>query len=113
MHIDERILNDTAILSLRGELLNEEDNGALRQKVTSLIVDGITKIVIDLGRVNRINSQGLSALIAAVNTVRESGGDIRFAQIDRHIHSIFVETKLVQVFRTYETVGRAMASYMH
>lgn len=112
MHLDERIAGDIAIIALKGQLLDDEDDFILRQKVSSLTIDGIRKIIIDLGKVNRINSRGLSALLATVKNVRQRGGDIRFADIDNRIHNIFVETRLVAVFQIYETVGRAMASYL-
>jgi len=113
MHIEERIRGEVAIVSLKGELVDNTDELVFQQKINSLKSDGITKLVVDLGKVNRINSKGLSVLISAVRTIRNAGGDIRFAQIDKHLTDIFVKTKLVQVFSTYESVGRALASYMN
>src|SRR5689334_1968784 len=111
MHIHEQIDGEVVVVTLHGDLLDTGDTVALEQKVTSLRVDGITKIVFDLGKLNRINSKGLGALIGAFKTIRDSGGEIRFADIDHQINNIFVKTKLVQVFNTYETVGRALASF--
>jgi anti-sigma B factor antagonist len=68
-------------------------------------------MVFDLKKVNRINSRGLNALISALKTIRKEGGDIKLAQIDDHLKDVFIQTRLVQVFNTYETVGRAMASF--
>ncbi len=111
MHIQEEIRGDVAVVTLKGDLLDEEDSFPLQQEVASLKVDGVRKVVFDLKHLNRINSKGLGALITAFKIMREAGGDIRFADIDTHINSIFVKTRLVQVFNTYETVGRALASY--
>ena len=113
MHVDEQIKGEVAIVSLKGELLDNADELLLQQKINSLTLDGITKLVFDLGKVHRINSTGLSALISAVKTIRTHGGDIRLAQIDRHLNDILVKTRLVRVFNTYETVGRATASYLN
>ena len=112
MHLDERIDGEVAVVTLRGELLDDADEGILQQEITSLKLDDVRKVVFDLGHVNRINSKGLSALISAVRTMSKAGGEVRFAQIDRQIRDIFVRTRLVQVFDTYETVDRAVASYM-
>lgn len=111
MHIDEKIKGSVAVITVSGELLFEEDDSALQQKVASLRSDGFTQMVFDLKKVNRINSRGLNALISALKTVRKGGGDIKLAQIDDHLKDVFVQTRLVQVFSTYETVGRAMASF--
>jgi len=112
MHVDEKMVGDVAVVSLAGEMLFDDDDFVLQQKISSLRLDGVNKIIIDLKRLNRINSRGLSALLRAVRTMRENGGDIRLAQIDRHLNDLLAQTKLVQVFNTYESVGRAMASYL-
>jgi anti-sigma B factor antagonist len=112
MHLEEKIKGEVAVVTLRGELLDEEDQSMLRQKITSLTADNIRKIVFDLSKLNRINSQGLAALISVVKSVRTKGGDIRIAGLGHNLNNIFTITKLVRVFDTYETPGRALASYM-
>ena len=111
MHVEEQIESGVAVVSLKGDFVGNDDEFELQQKITSLKSDGITKVVVDLGKVNRINSRGLSALISAVKTMRSAGGDVRIARIDRHLNDILGKTRLVQVFDTYETVGRALASF--
>lgn len=113
MHLEEYIRGEVAVVLLKGELLDEDDEMVLQQKIDSLKADDIRKVVLDLGRINRINSQGLSALITAVKSIRAVGGDVRLAQIDKQIQDVFIRTRLVQVFSTYETVARALASYAH
>ncbi len=113
MHLEEQIRGEVAVVLLKGELLDDDDETVLQEEITSLRLDDIRKIVFDLGHVTRVNSKGLSALIAAVKTMRHSGGDVRFAQIDKQIRDVFVRTRLVKVFDTYETVERAMASYIN
>lgn len=111
MHLEEHIRGEIAVISLRGDLLYEEDGSLLEQKIISLTSDNINKIVFDCANLNTINSEGLSALLALAKTVRTKGGDIRIAGLDEHVQNIFAVTKLVRIFDTYETVGRALASY--
>ena len=112
MHLAEHISGEVAVVTLNGELLDEEDENVLDQEIRSLTSDNISKIILDLGKLNRINSQGLAALLSAVKYVRNKGGDIRIASLDEHINSIFAMTRLVRIFDTYETVDRAVASYV-
>jgi len=113
MHLAEHIKGEVAVVSLSGELLDDEDQSILEQKIISLTSDNINKIILDFAKLNRINSQGLAALLAAVKDVRDAGGDIRIAGLDQHLNNIFAITRLVRIFDTYESVGRAMASYAH
>jgi anti-anti-sigma factor len=111
MRVDEKIVGEVAVLTLKGEILDADDDSTFQQKIQSLLVDGVRKVIVDMKKVNRINSRGLSSLITAVKTMQKSKGDIRIAGLDDHINDIFVETRLIQAFPTFETVGRAMASY--
>ncbi len=95
MRVEEKIVGEVAVLTLKGEILDVEDDLTFQQKITSLLVDGVRKVIVDMGRVNRVNSRGLSSLIAAVKTMRKSNGDIRIAGLDRHINDFFMETKLI------------------
>ena len=111
MYISEKVKNGIAVVSLKGDLLDIEDRSVFQRKIQSLATDDINRVVLDLSMVNRINSEGLNTLITAYDTLRKSGGDLRLARIDKSLHDILAITRLVQVFGTYETVERAMASY--
>jgi anti-anti-sigma factor len=112
MQLEEKIRGEVAVLVMNGDLLDEDDALKVHQKITSLMVDGIKKIVFDLQSLHQVNRNGLDTLMKAFQRAREKGAEIRLAQIDRHIDNIFVKTRLVKTFNTYETVGRALASYM-
>lgn len=111
MRIDESIVEDVAVVSIKGDLLDESAHELLQGKVTDLQVDGIRKVVVDLGHVTKVNSRGISTLISAFNLMRKVGGDIRFAELNKHVTNLFVITRLIQSIPTYETVDRALASY--
>jgi len=112
MHLHEVIRGQVAILELRGDLWDENDLLDVQQKVKSLMVDGIKKVIFDLSSLHYINSMGLETLLNVLHRMREAGGDIRFARIDRQLDNVFVQRRLVRDFVTYETVGRALASFM-
>src|SRR5258706_10714100 len=97
MHIEEKIIGEVAVLGLRGALLFDEDDRVLQQKITNLHVDGINKVILNLGKVHRINSLGLSAIVSAARVLQKYGGDIRLAENDPEMHEIFWETRLGQV----------------
>ncbi len=111
MHLTEKIKEDVAIISVKGDLVDEDDDAVMQQKIRSLATDDIRKVVLDLGMVHRINSKGLSILVSSLQILQRFGGDIRLARIDKHISDILAITNLVRVFGTYETVERAFASY--
>lgn len=111
MQIKENVKGDVAVLQLKGNMMDVPDTTKLRESVHSLLDEDFRKIVIDLGGVKWVNSSGLGALISAFSSVRNKGGDLRLANVTEKLESLFVVTQLVKVFKTYETVDRAVASY--
>jgi anti-sigma B factor antagonist len=111
MTIKEKMHGTVAVLSLKGNLMGEPDTENLRDKIYSLLQEGFTKIVVDMKGVRWISSTGLGTLIAALTSVRNKSGDLRLANITEKVESLFAITQLVKVFKTYETVDRAIASY--
>jgi anti-sigma B factor antagonist len=111
MTIKEKMYETVAVLSLKGNLMGEPDTDNLRDKIYSLIQDGFTRIVIDMKGVRWISSSGLGTLIAALTSVRNKSGDLRLANITEKVESLFAITQLVRVFKTYDTVDSAVASF--
>lgn len=111
MNIKEKMEGDVAVVALKGNLMGEPDTTEVRDKIYSLLQDDVKKVVLDLGKVKWINSSGLGSLIAAMTSVKNKGGDMRLANITEKVESVFMITQLIKVFKTYETVDRAVASF--
>lgn len=111
MNIKEKMHGDVAVIALKGNLMGEPDTTDVREKIYGLLQDEVKKVVLDLGKVKWINSSGLGALIAAMTSVKNKGGDLRLANVTEKVESIFMITQLIKVFKTYETVDRAVASF--
>jgi anti-sigma B factor antagonist len=50
-------------------------------------------------------------LISAMTTLRNAGGDLRLANVADRIQSLLVITKLITVFKHFESVEDAAKSY--
>jgi len=111
MNIKEKMQGDVAVVALKGNLMGEPDTTEVREKIYSLLQDDVKKIVLDLGKVKWINSSGLGSLIAAMTSVKNKGGEMRLANITEKVESVFMITQLIKVFKTYETVDRAVGSF--
>ena len=112
MATKEMIKDGVAILALKGKLMGGPDSTALHDRIHSLIADGINQVVIDLSKVKWMNSSGLGALMASLTTLRNAGGDLKLANVTKKIESLLLITKLMYVFETYNSVDRAVASFL-
>ncbi len=111
MRIDEEIREDVAILKMSGALMSGPDVAPFHSHIKKLANDSITNVVVDFSRVKWLGSAMLGVLIASLTTLRNEGGDLRLTGITEKIDSILMVTQLAGIFKTYDTAGRAVASY--
>lgn len=111
MTIKEKMHGDVAVVSLKGNLMGEPDTTDVREKIYSLLQDEVRKIVLDLSKVKWVNSTGLGTLISVMTSVKNKDGDLRLAHVTEKLESLFMITQLIKVFKTYESVDRAVASF--
>ncbi len=111
MRIKEEIKGDVVVLTVNGNLMGGPESQELHEKVKSVLADGLRKIVIDIKGVKWLNSSGLGVLMACLTSVKEAGGQLKLASVAEKVQSILMITKLVDIFETYETADRAVASF--
>ena len=65
MQINERSAGNVSVLALKGELKLGEGQALLKDKINSLIHQGRTNVLVDLGGVTYIDSSGIGELASA------------------------------------------------
>ena len=103
--------HNCVIIQFKGNVMGGPDAVSLNQELHELIEKGKTNIVVDLGKVKFMNSSGLGMLIGALTTMKKAGGDLRIANPTDKIESLLIITKLISLFKHYETLEEAIASY--
>ena len=112
MQLEERMAGDVAVIAVTGDItLNKGGDVALRDKVRSLLQQGKTKLVVDLGNVSFVDSAGLGELVQAYATTKNKGGVLKLARTTKRLKDLLTVTKLVTVFDTYDSEADAVASF--
>lgn len=99
------------IIELRGKIMGGPDANLFRETLKEHLDNNIRKVVVDLGKVDWMNSSGLGILIGGLTSVRNADGEMKLARVTDKIQSLLMITKLVQVFESYDTVEGAIASF--
>src|SRR5215471_14634823 len=89
--------NETAVLSLRGEL-DALSCPELRPVLDSLAEDG-RRVTVDLSELRLIDSSGVGAMVSLYKRVRANGGEVRFVGVTAQPLVIF---KLLRLDRAFE-----------
>ena len=108
-NVDERY--NAVVVTLKGNVMGGPDGQKLHDTLHELKEQGKRNIIADLGKVKFMNSSGLGMMISALTTMRNAGGDLRLANVADRIQSLLVITKLITVFRHFESVDEAVQSY--
>lgn len=111
MKIKEHIDNHVAILNVSGNMMGGPETTALHEYVKGLVKDGINKVVVNLNGVKWMNSSGLGVLMACHSSLQAAGGDLRLSNVTEKVQSLFIITKLIRIFKTFETEERAVSSF--
>lgn len=99
------------VIKFKGNVMGGPDAVSLNEKLHELIEEDKTNIVADLGKVKFMNSSGLGMLIGGLTTMRKAGGDLRLANATDKIESLLVITKLITVFKNFDSLEEAVDSY--
>jgi anti-sigma B factor antagonist len=111
MHIQERPVNDVMILDLQGKLTLGDGDELLRDKVNSLVNQGVKKVVLNLEHVPYIDSAGLGEVVRTYTTVSRQGGSLKLLHLTKRIQDLLAITKLLTVFETFDNEADAVKSF--
>jgi anti-anti-sigma factor len=111
LKIDENVREDVAVLNVSGALMSGPEVSEFHEHIKRLAKDGIVKVVADFSKVKWFGSSMLGVMTASLTTLRNEGGDLRLTGITKKIESILMVTQLASIFRTIDSVDRAVASF--
>ncbi|MBI4549281.1 MAG: STAS domain-containing protein [Ignavibacteriae bacterium] len=100
------------IIDIKGSLIGNEETDSFKEAVADFLEQGIKNLVINLQKVNYVNSSGIGAIISAHTSYAKSGGKVMLAGISNTVQSVLVITKLIDVFDVFDTVDEAVESFV-
>lgn len=112
MKITENRHGRVTVVSLEGNLFGEPDATEFRETINRLKERDEKHVVLDLGGLKAINSTGLGVLVTALTSLRKRSGDMLLARLSEKVHALMMITHLVRVFKIYDTVERAVESFV-
>ena len=112
LELSERLIGDVTVVDVSGKItLGDGGDAMLKDKVRSLLQQGRTKLILNLGDVTYIDSAGLGELVQACATVDKSGGRLKLLNTTKRVKDLLAITKLLTVFETYDSEAEAVTSF--
>ncbi len=113
LFIVEKAINDVLVLDMRGRITLGPETETLREKVKQLVEAGHSRLILDLGEVNYIDSVGLSTLVRSCTWARTQGGDLKLLRLTKRVHDLLQITRLSTAFEIFDTLDEAQRSFEH
>ena len=101
---------EVVVVDVDGQLI-VGNRSELKQKVLDELERGERKVLIDFSRTGYIDSSGLGVLVSISKKMRELGGELRLANLNDDLKTLFELTKLDTLFQIADTRERALQSF--
>ena len=110
MQITEKTIDQATVLTLTGDL-DSFSSAYLKEHIGRLFEQGVYKIVIDLSSVGFVDSAGLGQLVGALKMCFHHGGNLVLVGANEAVTDLLRLTKLDTVFKVFDSVDEAVASF--
>ena len=109
LDVETSTKNGTSIVTLRGEI-DVYTAPRLRQTLIDLVEGGATSIVVDMEKVDFLDSTGLGVLVGGLKRVKDKEGTMKLVATQDRILKIFDITGLSKVFPIFGSLDQALGS---
>ena len=111
LFITEERTENVTILRLSGRFELDDGDVSFRNWIDRLLAEGRVWIMLDVGRVTRIDSAGIGMLVAKFLSARKRGGTIKLLHLTAHSGHLLHITKLNTVFDIFQDETEALRSF--
>ena len=105
-----RTKDGVLVVDCIGRIIFGEESSLLRETVKQAVTEN-TRIILNLGEVNYIDSGGLGTLVALRITAQNAGGTIKLTNLTKRVGDVLQVTKLLTVFDVYNSEAEAIESF--
>ena len=106
-----REVGQITMVDLSGRIALGEGSALLRKTIRDLLEDGNTRIILNLGDINYIDSSGIGELVSGFTAVRSRQGELKLLNLTRKVKDLLQITKLYTVFHVMDDEAAAIASF--
>jgi anti-anti-sigma factor len=110
MEFEVKKNGDATVLKIKERKLDASVSPELKGEFLVLCNRNTKNLIIDLSEVEFCDSSGLSALLIAERKMRENGGIVKLAGLQKKVLSLIRISRLDRAFRIHDTVAKALRS---
>lgn len=109
--IHEEIIDNIVIEIINTDRATIKEAAELKSAIYEKIEKGYNKIIVDLSKVDFIDSTFLGVIVNALKKVTPVGGDLKLIGFKPAVRAMFELTRLFRVFESYAELQDAIKSF--
>jgi len=111
LEISRREKEGITLLDMNGPLTMGEAATSLRETLRGLVAEGRGNVVLNLAKVDYIDSTGLGAMMMCYTALRRESGRLVLLNLNRRHVELLVLTKLSTIFEMFDDEQQAINSF--
>jgi anti-sigma B factor antagonist len=111
MAVSRRQIQSIVVLYPKGSFFGDVETDELQTAILDAAAAGNTRLVLNMGECQALNSTALGVLMRGYANYRGRGGEIKLCGLGKRIKDLFTMTKLIMVFDHHETEDEAIAAF--
>lgn len=112
MKFVQKEVGDVTVIEVHGKMIGGPENSEKFYGLFKrLIEEEKTKVIVNLRKTPWANSQGVGMLIGAHTSMQNAGGELVLAHVVDKINDVLSVTRLLLIFKTFETLDEAIAHF--
>jgi anti-sigma B factor antagonist len=111
LDIHEREREGIDILDLDGRLTVGDEVSKYRETLQKSIDSGRRSIILNLQKVDYVDSTGLGAMVMTYTSLQKAGGKVKLLNLTRRSIELLVMTKLTTIFEVFDDEQNAINSF--
>jgi anti-sigma B factor antagonist len=111
MQAATRELGEITIVDIKGRITIGEGNVMLREIIVGLLEKGKKHVLLNMTDVAHLDSAGIGELVHSHTCVRQQGGQLKLASVNKKVQELLQKTMLLAVFDVHQDETSAVKSF--
>ncbi|MDD3581540.1 MAG: STAS domain-containing protein [Desulfobacca sp.] len=107
MQIEDKKIGDLLVVTPLEKRLDASSSADFKGKIVDWINAGYHRIILDLSKVDFVDSSGLGAIVSCLKTLGGSG-DLMICSVKETVMSLFQLTRMNRVFQIFPSQAEAI-----
>jgi anti-sigma B factor antagonist len=111
MAIAERQVGAVTVVEISGRITMGAGSQQLDAKIKELVAGGHAALLLDCQGIERIDTQGIQAIVRGFTTLQEKGGKLKLLKLPPRMQEVLRVTRLIEYIESFDDEAEAVKTF--